>query len=129
MSKELNHILCIDDEADILRVAQLCLETMGGYQVTCCNNGNVGIEKAKELKPDIILIDVMMAGMGGPQTLKQLRTFPELDNIPVVFMTARIQPEEVEEYLKLGAAAVIAKPFEPMKISDEIKEIWDRVQK
>src|SRR5688572_825845 len=105
------HVLCIDDEDDILTVAKLCLEAVGGFQVTACHSGKEGVEKALEVKPDLILIDVMMPGMDGPATLKLLRTYTELDATPVVFMTARVQPGEIQEYIKLGGAAVVAKPF------------------
>lgn len=128
MSKMLNHILCIDDEDDILMVATLCLEEVGGFQVTGCQNGLDGVEKAISLKPDLILIDVMMPNMDGPATLKKIRSHQELDHIPVVFMTARVQPAEIQEYINLGAADVVAKPFNPMTLSTEIQDIWDRLQ-
>lgn len=125
MTGTLRHILCIDDEPDILEVVTLCLETVGGFRVTPCANGFDGIEKAMALKPDLMLIDVMMPEIDGPGTLALKKTRADLDNIPVIFMTARIQPSEYAEYKRLGAAGVIAKPFNPITISDEIREIWN----
>ena len=125
MSKKLNSVLCIDDEPNILELIKLCLETVGGLNVTCCSNAAEGIIKANEMRPDFILIDMMMPEMDGAMTLKELRKNTDFDNTPIVFMTARIQKAEVDEYLKLGVTAVLAKPFDPMKISDEVKTIWE----
>jgi len=74
--------------------------------------------------PDLILLDVMMPGMDGPTTLKSLRGHDEFAAIPVLFMTAKVQSDEVEEYLALGAVGVIHKPFDPMALSDEIRALW-----
>ena len=69
----------------------------------------------------------MMPQMGGPSTLQALRAKAETASIPVVFMTARVQPKEVEEYLALGASAVVHKPFDPMQLAGQIGEILNRV--
>jgi CheY-like chemotaxis protein len=73
--------------------------------------------------PDIILLDVMMPYVSGPELLQHLRATKELRHIPVVFMTARVQPKEVKEYLRMGATAVVHKPFDPMQLSAQIEEI------
>jgi two-component system OmpR family response regulator len=125
MNKELKSILCIDDDPGILMLTKACLKKVGKFEVTCCSSGHEGIEKAKEIKPDLIILDMMMPGMDGKTTLKVLQATPELDNIPVVFMTARAQPAEVEDYIKSGAAAVIRKPFEAMELSAQIRAIWE----
>lgn len=121
----LNHILCVDDEEDILHVAQMALEVVGGLQVSTCSNGIDAVRDAAALQPDCILLDAMMPEMDGPTTLQQLRQEPETRDIPIIFMTARVQPKEVQEYLALGAIGVIPKPFDPMRVTDEIKRIWD----
>lgn len=122
----LSHILCVDDEEDILHVAQMALEVVGGLRVSTCSNGIDAVRDAAVLRPDCILLDAMMPEMDGPATLQQLRQQPETRNIPIIFMTARVQPKEVQEYLALGAIGVIPKPFDPMLVTDEIKRIWDR---
>lgn len=124
--KVLNRILYAEDEPDIQTVAQMALEAIGGFSVNVCNNGQEAVDKAIDFNPDLILLDVMMPGMTGPDTLKELKTFPELKNVPVIFMTAKVQPQEVEEYKALGAIEVIAKPFDPMTLADTVKEIWQR---
>lgn len=124
MTKDLKHILCIDDESSILEITTLCLETVGLYKVTACQCGNEGIRTAIEVQPDLILIDVMMPDMDGTTALLKLKENHKTESIPVIFMTARVQPDEIDNYKNSGAIGVIAKPFDPMTLSDEIAEIW-----
>lgn len=121
---ELNKILYIEDEADIQAIAQIALENIGGFVLKICSSGQDAIEQAPAFKPDLILLDVMMPGMDGPTTLQELRKFDELTNTPVMFMTAKVQPQEIEHFKSLGAIEVIAKPFDPMKLSDNIRQAW-----
>ncbi len=126
MSQPLQTILCVDDERDILDVARMCLELVGGYRVTCCESGQAALDVvAGGAVPDLFLLDVMMPGMNGPETLAALRRRPELDAVPIVFMTARVQEAEVRAYLRLGVTAVIPKPFDPMKLPGELATIWN----
>lgn len=120
----LKHILYVEDEPDIQTVARLALETVGGFRVTICGSGEEAVKVVRDLSPDLVLLDVMMPGMDGPSTLRRLREFPELQTTPVVFMTAKVQRSEVEHYRSLGAVGVIAKPFDPMTLSDEVLSIW-----
>ena len=126
MSNELRHILCVDDEDDILEVTKLCLESIGGFRVTCCDSGAKIVSMVESEKPDLILLDVMMPSMDGPSALKFLQQSTAPPHVPVVFMTARVQPAEVSEYLSLGAVGVVAKPFDPMQISAQVSDIWRR---
>ncbi len=98
------HILCVDDEQDILAISQASLETIGGFAVTCCNSGAEALRSIQETKPDLVLLDVMMPLMGGPATLKAIHNLPGCADLPIVFMTARVQPDEIKAYLDLGAA-------------------------
>jgi CheY-like chemotaxis protein len=125
MTTELTKILYVEDEPDIQAVTKLALEEIGGYILEVCNNGNEALERAEEFAPDLMLLDVMMPGMDGPSTLKALREIGALKSIPAIFMTAKVQPHEVEEYKRIGAIDVIAKPFDPMTLSDNIKSIWE----
>ena len=122
--QNLKSIVCIDDEHDILEVAKMSLEAVGGFDVSAHDNGQAGVEKAIETNPDLILVDVMMPGLDGPATLELIKKTPELKNTPVIFMTARVQPSEVEEYKNLGAVGVISKPFDPMELPNDILRIW-----
>jgi len=120
----LQKILFVEDDPDIQMVAQLALEAVGGYTVQMCSSGKEALAVAEQFAPDLILLDVMMPGMDGPTTLMELRKKPSLTQTPVVFMTARVQRHEIEQYLAMGAADVISKPFDPMTLSAQVADIW-----
>lgn len=120
----LKRILYVEDEADIQTVAKMALETVGGFTVKTCDSGKEAVEEAPKFQPDLIILDVMMPGMDGPKTLEELRKNPEINSVPVVFMTAKVQPQEITKYKELGAVDVIDKPFDPMTLSDKVKKIW-----
>lgn len=124
MTQLLERILYVEDDPDIQQIAMMVLETIAGFTVQACSSGIDAVAKAVAFKPDLMLLDVMMPGMDGPETLRELRKFPELADTPTVFMTAKVQPQEVQEYLGMGALAVIAKPFDPMTLADELRSIW-----
>lgn len=126
MSKSLERITYVEDEPDIRAVAELALTAVGGFAVDICASGQEALQKVESFKPDLILLDVMMPGMDGTETLRRLRELPSLDDVPVVFMTAKAQKQEVEAYKRLGAVEVIPKPFDPMALAGEISAIWDR---
>ncbi|MDH5301642.1 MAG: response regulator [Gammaproteobacteria bacterium] len=124
----LQKILYVEDEPDISQIAKLALESIGGFTVEACENGFEALRKAPGFCPQLILLDVMMPEMDGPATMLKLRALPGLEKTPVVFMTAKVQPSEVESYKQLGAVDVIAKPFDPMGLADNIRAIWQRCQ-
>lgn len=120
---ELEKILYVEDEPDIQAVAQLALELVGGFRVKLCPDGLQALQAVAEFSPDLILLDVMMPGLSGPQTLERLRANGVMT--PVVFMTAKVRSDEVQEFLSLGALGVIAKPFDPMQLADEVRRFWE----
>ena len=122
----LQRILYVEDEPDIQTVAKLALEMVGGFTVKVCSCGEEALREAVAFAPDLILLDVMMPGMDGPSTLKAMQALPELADVPVVFMTAKVQPAEVAYYKSLGARDVIAKPFDPMTLASQVQAIWAR---
>jgi CheY-like chemotaxis protein len=122
---ELQRVFMVDDEADIRTVVELSLSVVGGFTVEACGSGAEALEKAPAFRPDLLLLDVMMPGMDGPTTLKRLHEIPALTQIPVIFMTAKVQPQEVALLLALGALDVLAKPFDPMALPDSLRRIWD----
>jgi two-component system, OmpR family, response regulator len=123
---ELHRVIYVEDEPDIQAVARLALEMVGGLTVQICSSGEEALRETPRFEPQLILMDVMMPGMDGPGTLRALRERSLLDGVPVVFMTAKVQPREVAHYTALGALGVIAKPFDPMKLADQVRELWDR---
>jgi two-component system OmpR family response regulator len=116
-------VLFVDDDADIRTIAGMALKH-AQYDVTLCESGMDALEKAKSVRPNLILLDVMMPDMDGPTTLRKLRTDEVLKSIPVIFITAKVQKSEMSHYLDLGAIGVIAKPFDPLTIGKEIDAIW-----
>lgn len=126
-STELKSILYVEDEPDIREIAKIALEMVGGFAVTMCASGDEALKKAPGAQPDLLLLDVMMPGMDGPTTLKALRQLPHLAKTPVIFMTAKVQPKEVEEYKAMGAVDVIPKPFDPMALAQTLRDTWARV--
>jgi CheY-like chemotaxis protein len=119
----IRRILIVDDEDDIREVAQVCLELVGGYEVLTASSGRDGLERARGSQPDAILLDVMMPGMDGPATLVELRADPATRNIPVVFLTAKTQISDRQQLGKLGAAGVLTKPFDPLKLAADVAAV------
>lgn len=124
--EEFTRILYVEDEPDIQTVAQIALESVGGFQVKVCSSGEEALENARDFNPQLLLLDVMMPGMDGPSTLTALKKIPELSNTPAIFMTAKVQPQEVAQLLTYGAIDVIAKPFDPMTLAETIRKIWHK---
>jgi CheY-like chemotaxis protein len=122
----LSRILYVEDEPDIRAVALIALQTIGGFEILPCASGAEALERVSAFAPQLVLLDVMMPGMDGPTLLAALRRIPETANIPAVFMTAKVQPVEVAELRSMGAAEVIAKPFDPMTLAEQIRTIWSR---
>lgn len=124
MSK-LQRVMCIEDDPDIRMILEFSLAQVGGYEVCLCSGGRAALEQAPIFKPDIVLLDVMMPDMTGPQTLKALREQPAMRGVPVVFITAKAMPDEVEELLQYGATGVIVKPFDPVTLPQDIRIYWE----
>ena len=130
MPKPLQTILSIDDDDDIRLIGQMLLKKKGGLYVVTHNSGQTGIEYLSTLSndalPDLILLDVMMPGMDGPQTLEKLQAHTsDVASIPVIFLTAKCQPEEVERLIDLGAAGVVGKPFDAQNLVGQLLNIWN----
>lgn len=124
MTNGLQRILYVEDEDDIRTVAAMALEAVGGLQVRSCASGREALVEAPGAAADLLLLDVMMPGMDGPSTLAALRGIETTARTPVVFMTAKVQAAEVAQYKSLGALGVIAKPFDPMTLADQLRELW-----
>lgn len=125
---ELQRVLYVEDDPDIQMVAQMALEVVGGLTLRTCSSGQEAVQAAASFNPDLILLDVMMPGMDGPATLAELRKLPATASTPVVFMTAKVQTAEVTHYKSLGAVGVIAKPFDPMELPQQVRQLWQESQ-
>lgn len=108
----LGKILVVDDEPDIVEFISYNLKSKG-YQIATASDGIEAIRKAKDFKPDLVLLDVMMPNKDGLQTLREMRQTPGLESIAIIFLTALSDEKSEIEGLKLGADDYIAKPIKP----------------
>ena len=91
----------------------------------CCAEGRSALARVAEFRPDLVLLDVMMPGLSGPETLVALRLLPSMQGVPVVFMTAKAMPDELEALLAFGATGLIVKPFDAMSLPRDIRPYWE----
>lgn len=124
-NESLERVLYIEDEEDIRIVADIALKTIGGLDTRCCASGPEGLATLETFPAQLILLDVMMPVMDGPSVLSEIRNNEQYQNTPIVFITAKVQADEVDQLLSLGANAVISKPFEPMDMAQKLKDIWE----
>jgi CheY-like chemotaxis protein len=120
---QMHRILIIDDEDDIREVAALSLETVAGWEVMVANSGAQGLVRASAYQPDAILLDVMMPGMDGPTTFRELRKNPATAHIPVLLLTAKVQASDQRRFADLGVEAVLVKPFDPLTLAEQVAEV------
>ena len=120
--------MCVEDDPDIRAVLSFSLGRLGGMDVMLFDCGPAalkGIDDLGELAPDLVVLDVMMPEMSGPETLAALRLRPKMAHVPVVFLTAKAMPEELEALLEHGATGVIVKPFDPVELPTHLKMYWE----
>jgi CheY-like chemotaxis protein/HPt (histidine-containing phosphotransfer) domain-containing protein len=115
--------LVVDDDADVRTIAQLALSVDGTVEVIACGCGESALASAAEFLPDVILLDVMMPDLDGPTTLARIRDIEALAKVPIIFLTAHAMPAEIQQLMSLDAAAVLAKPFEPMGLLPKVRAI------
>lgn len=127
MKRNLKTVLYVDDEPDIREVAEMALTLVPDLAVHLSESGEQALATLPALKPDLVLLDVMMPGMDGPTTLARMRTQPGLRDIPVVFITAKALPHEIQRFRELGAVGVISKPFDALRLGSQILEIWEEL--
>jgi two-component system, OmpR family, response regulator len=123
---KLQRILYVEDQPDIQLVARMALVKLGGFDVMVCSSGVEALQTAPTFMPDLLLLDVMMPGMDGPDTLRALRRLDATSHTPAIFLTARNSPEDASSYLAAGAIDLISKPFDPMTLANTVRAIWDR---
>lgn len=121
-------IFHVDDDEDILELARMSLEMVGGFNIEQANDPVLGLENIRGLKPTLLLFDVMMPGLTGPQLFQEIRKLDGYENLPVIFMTAKAQALQTDELRGDGVIGVVPKPFDPMELPDLIREIWAQQQ-
>ena len=114
-------ILHVDDEDDIREIARMSLELDPEFEVASAASGELALEIVSRDQPDLLLLDVMMPGMDGPETLRRIRMMAGFADVPAIFMTARSRPQDIDQLLGEGARAVIAKPFDPMALAGQLR--------
>ena len=113
----MTRVLYVDDEPDIREIAELALGLDPAFEVRTAASGAEALTLLAGWRADVALLDVMMPEMDGPTLLAQMRATPELANIPVIFVTARAQQSELQNFATLDAVGVIAKPFDPITLA------------
>jgi len=121
----LSKILYVEDDADLQQIVSMILEDIGGYQVKICNSGKQALAEAYKFQPDLFLLDVMLPEMDGPSLLKEIRKNPTFKDIPAIFISAKVQGDELLEYSEQGVLGIIRKPFDPISISDTINVLYE----
>jgi CheY-like chemotaxis protein len=127
-ARGLNRVLYVEDEPDIAFVLSAALEQLHGITVATSADAESTLQLVPSFRPDLILLDMMLPKTDGATLLRMLRDVPETAHTPVVFVTAKVQANEMEHYEKLGAIGVIAKPFDPLHIGAVLLGMWDRAQ-
>lgn len=115
-------ILVIDDEDNVREVTKMSLEVMGGWETVSASGGQEGIRVAEQEKPDAILLDVMMPGMDGPTTFRELQQNAQTKDIPVILLTAKVQAADRARFSELGVAGVLTKPFDPATLYTQVAD-------
>ncbi len=123
-ARPLARILLVDDQRDIRSIVGLALGKIGRFQLHLCSSGEEALASAKEFAPDLLLLDLSMPVLDGVATLKALRA--KGLEAPAVFFTARLDEKDVERYRHLGVLGVIRKPFDPLKLGAQLREMWKR---
>ncbi len=124
MPRALEKVLYVDDEPMLCRVVKVALEKVGGLTVETVGSGAEALSTIPCFHPDLVLLDVMMPDLDGPETLRLIRDTVAGHFLPVVFITARARKSDLEYLGPFGPAGVITKPFEPLDLAKRLQAIW-----
>ncbi|OLF73885.1 hypothetical protein AWH62_06930 [Maricaulis sp. W15] len=125
MPKSLDRILYLEDVQAIADVVVMALEDLAGFEVHHADRGAKAITAVESFQPDLCLFDVMLPDMDGPETLRRIRALAGHDDMPAIFMTAKTQTHEPDDYARMDSLGVIMKPFDPITLGDTIREMWN----
>ncbi len=113
-------VLVIDDEINLCTVIQVCLENLGGWETLTALSAKEGLAIAQTQQIDAILLDVMMPDVDGLTLFEELQKDSVTQTIPVILLTAKVQSTDFKQFAQLGVAGVIAKPFDPMTLAEQV---------
>jgi CheY-like chemotaxis protein len=116
-------VLVAEDDPDIQVILKMVLTRLGKCDVMITYQGDQVVPMVKTNHPGLILLDVMLPEMSGFEICKILQSDPETKSTPIIFLTARAMPTEIQQAMKLGALGYLAKPFDPMTLISQINEI------
>ncbi len=122
----LTSILYAEDDEDIRSIVEITLQNFSDFRLISCNGGGEALKMADKSSPDMVLLDVMMPDVDGITVLNALKQREDLQNVPIVLMTAKVQKHEIEQFKALGAIDVIVKPFDPITLADQLTVIWNQ---
>ncbi|MDG4649228.1 response regulator [Roseibacterium sp. SDUM158017] len=125
--RELKKILHVDDDGDILEITRMALQIVDDFELRQFDSGPAALEAVDETQPDLLLLDVMMPGMTGPELWESIRTRPGRADIPVIFVTAKAESRVTSDLRDRGALDVVTKPFDPMTLGAQIRTAWARL--
>ena len=123
-AQPLVRICYVEDDEDIQKIVRMTLERIGKMTVEVVGDPLQAIETIKRFKPELVMLDWMMPGMDGPTLYRKMKEVPEVRDLPVVFITAKASPKELDELRALGAAGTISKPFAPRDLPEQLRAIW-----
>jgi CheY-like chemotaxis protein len=124
--RPLQRICYVEDDEDIQRIVRMSLERVGKMTVEVVGDPLKALEAIAAFKPDLVMLDWMMPGMDGPTLYREMKKRPETCSLPVVFITAKATPRELEELTAMGAIGTISKPFSPKDLPKQLKELWKK---
>ena len=125
---ELTKILHLEDDHEILQITGMALEMIGGYTILQLDRGEKALSAIEEFAPQLILSDVQMPGLTGPEAVAEIRKIPGYENIPTIYLTARLMNGSPNLLVHSQDWAIIGKPFDPTTLADEIRDVWNAKQ-
>ncbi|NRA45611.1 MAG: response regulator [Oligoflexales bacterium] len=123
-SKPLRKVVCIDDDRILHRILDLSFKSLPDLSTKFCADSNQAVDMVLEYQPDLILLDVMMEGLSGPEVFAKLKAAKPKHKFPVIFLTGKSRKKEIKELEDLGCIGVISKPFKPRELSEQVQNIW-----
>jgi len=127
MSTQLKSIMFVDDDPDILSLAEISMQ-MAGIDFRGCTEGTQALEQLQQRLPQLLILDVMMPHMDGPETLNQIRKIYTKAQLPVLFLTAKARESSVKHLQEMTGETVLTKPFSPLTIASKLEQIWSQRQ-
>ena len=123
-AQPLNRICYVEDDEDIQRIVRMSLERVGKMTVEVVGDPMLAIERIREFKPELVMLDWMMPGMDGPALFRKMRETEDIKHLPVVFITAKASQRDLDDLRAMGAAGTISKPFSPKDLPGQLRAIW-----